>query len=127
MVTLGRWVLSEKALAAEMVQVCPLTAPLRAQLCNIRLKMEEEKEMFPCSQWRAAQWIFPEINCSLWRAHNGAGGKCEEGVVRRNCCALTTIPLCCLREVRNEGVKLSLGNAESMWKKYVVFSFFFPH
>lgn len=27
MVTLGWWVLSEKALAAEMVQVCPLTAP----------------------------------------------------------------------------------------------------
>lgn len=27
MVTLGRWVLSEKALTAEKLQVCPLTAP----------------------------------------------------------------------------------------------------
>ena len=60
MVTLGRWVVSEKALASEMFQLCPLTAPSKGTAEQHQAEDGERgggtlEERFPCSQWKVLQ------------------------------------------------------------------------
>lgn len=60
MLTLGRWVVSEKALASEMFQLCPLTAPSKGTAEQHQAEDGESgggtlEERFPCSQWKVLQ------------------------------------------------------------------------